>query len=123
MQQAPYPCSENKHGRRPHGIVDRGKEYNKEGLKTLSGQTYQPTMQDDIFVWGFPANNFNYNNQNCRGNPRANQDGTPAGDDTEPGWSRIITDRDKKIQGLSVHPPHDPGKLERVSQAKREVIE
>lgn len=54
MQQAPYPSSENKHGRRPHGIVDREKEYNKEGLKTLSGQTYQPTMQNDIFVWGFP---------------------------------------------------------------------
>ncbi|KAL3706873.1 hypothetical protein TMatcc_007886 [Talaromyces marneffei ATCC 18224] len=99
IAQAPAPSHNRANGRRPHAHLDKEEFFRAEraGLKPLEGVPLRGRQQELPVLWAYPAENFDYSNQNHYGKVN----GKP------PGPHRIITDRDKRIQGMVTHPVND----------------
>ena len=96
IDRAPRPTHNRPQGLRPHAHYDTDLHYvaERRNLRPLDGVS--PLANRGLPVlWAYPAEDFQYANQNRDGRLRGQG---------PPGPHRIITDRDKRIIGMSTHP-------------------
>lgn len=117
-------------GPRPHAHFDTENHYTVEsaGLTPLPGaRTRRVRDENDPAIYhtvtpklyGYAGNpNFDYNNQNRSGEPRAPGQGQ---DRVGPraGPVRLVTDRERNLVGVSYHPDGDFTKFERATYHRR----
>lgn len=101
IQRAPLPSHNKMKGRRPHAHYDIEGQFKTEraGLQPLEGARQLPGKERPV-LWAYPATYYNYEGQNTHGRHRK-------GRDLSPGPHRIITDKNKNIQGMVTHPVGD----------------
>lgn len=97
---APAPWHNRGKGRRPHAHFDREGffEAEKATLMPLEGVNHNTEGPTPV-LWAYPAEDFDYFHQNSKGKVEGKHIGP----------CRIITDRDKQIQGMVIHPIKDEG--------------
>lgn len=102
LSKAPFPTHSKSCGRRPHAHYDTENlfKHEKPGKETLDGGKYEGPKGDPV-LWAYPATYFDYESQNRRGNEPRDRGGKPLG--LEPGPHRIVTDKNKQIQGMITH--------------------
>ncbi|KAK1767599.1 hypothetical protein QBC33DRAFT_569920 [Phialemonium atrogriseum] len=115
IAQAPAPThNKAQNARRPHAHYDDENLFANERIKLtpLPGIALPNNNRPAPVLWAYPANNFDYTTQNRFGRPMG-------GNGVDAGPMRIVTDRNRNIQGMILHPLGDPVTFERAQERNR----
>ncbi|KZF26979.1 hypothetical protein L228DRAFT_280116 [Xylona heveae TC161] len=115
LRDAPLPTHNRTNGKRPHAHYDSELLFaNERAQLGIFPGVHVPNRYKDQGpprLWAYPAQEFDYEHQDKFGHDHHRT----------PGPHRIITDKDKNIQGLVTHPVGDPIGFVRVHESVRRV--